>query len=59
MSRFVPFCFGIAGGLGISQNFNHKVIWGNKANVIFAISRPVSIKKESEIYEMIEMIDKD
>ena len=51
MSRFVPFCFGIAGGLGISQNFNHKVIWGNKTNIISCISRPVSIKKESEIFD--------
>ena len=58
MSRLVPFCFGIVGGLGISQNFNHKVIWGNKTDVIFAISRPVSIKKECEIHEMISKIDK-
>ena len=58
MSKFIPYCFGIASGLAISQNFNHKVIWGNKEKNIFTVSRPVSVKEESEISEMIDNIEK-
>ena len=52
MSKIITFCLGIAGGLGVSQNFNHKVIWGStKTNIIFSISRPISLKNSDEIYD--------
>ena len=56
MSKIITFCLGIAGGLGVSQNFNHKVIWGStmlnpKTNIIFSISRPESLKNSDEIYD--------
>jgi len=52
--KVFPFILGIVAGLGISQNFNHKVIWGNKTNIIFSISKPTSLKDEKEIYDMIQ-----
>ncbi len=32
MSKVVPFCVGIAAGLSISQNFNHKICWKTEIN---------------------------
>lgn len=62
MSRVICFCMGGTAGMGLSQNFNHKGLWGNKTNIPFMVSRPTSMKEAPEICKMIETIkdqDKD
>lgn len=49
MSRLVWLCFGAATGLGVSQNFNHKVFWTRNINdKTYHLSYPTGLKPPSD-----------